>query len=205
MSLFGTSPPNDGSPSLGDSSVGRSRNSLFDDDDGGPTTRSTSDSLFNDDDHLDGSRSSGSPWDMPTPRRQQSRAELLRGLLAGADIPDSYAEAFDRAVAEDGDGNVDGDMDGKTGGSSRVTRSAVARTLAAARLGADNQARIMAALATPAGSGNDAAPIGRNEFNVLLALIGLAQEGETPSLDGVDERRRSKLNKPEAFYLAITL
>ncbi|KAI0399884.1 hypothetical protein F4802DRAFT_587416 [Xylaria palmicola] len=36
--------------------------------------------------------------------------------------------------------------------------------------------------------------LGRDEFNVLLALIALAQEGEPVSLDSVDERRR---NLPE--------
>lgn len=178
MSLFGTSPPNE-SPSVVDSSIGRSRNSLFDDDDdddndNGPMTRSTSDTLFNDDDLDDGR--SGSPWDMPTPRKQYSRADLVRSLLAGADVPDSYIEAFDSAITEDGEAG-------------RVTPSGVTKTLAAARLSADHQARIMGILA-PAGSD---APIGRNEFNVLLALIGLAQEGESVSLDGVDERRRGKL------------
>ncbi|EMR65850.1 putative px domain-containing protein [Eutypa lata UCREL1] len=175
MSLFGTSPPNE-SPSLEDSSVGRSRNSLFDEDDG-PMTRSTSDTLFNDDE-FDGGRS-GSPWDLPTPRKQYSRADLVKSLLAGTDVPDSYIEVFDSAVAEDGEAG-------------RVTPSGVTKTLAAARLSADNQARIMGILA-PAGSD---APIGRNEFNVLLALIGLAQQGEPVSLDGVDERRRS-LPRPQ--------
>ncbi len=33
--------------------------------------------------------------------------------------------------------------------------------------------------------------LGRGEFSVLLALIGLAQEGDAISLDSVDERRRS--------------
>lgn len=172
MSLFGTSPPND-SPSLGDSTIGRSQTSLFDDDDG-PMTRSTSDSLFNDDDF--GDDRSGSPWDIPTPRKHQ-RSDLVRNLLAGTDVPDGYIETFDSAVSEDGEAG-------------KVTLSGVAKTLAAARLSADHQARIMGILA-PAGSD---APIGRNEFNVLLALIGLAQEGEAVSLDGVDERRRSKLS-----------
>lgn len=182
MSLFGTSPPNE-SPSLEDSSVGRSRNSLFDEDDG-PMTRSTSDTLFNDDE-FDGGRS-GSPWDLPTPRKQYSRADLVKSLLAGTDVPDSYIEVFDSAIAEDGEAG-------------RVTPSGVTKTLAAARLSADNQARIMGILA-PAGSD---APIGRNEFNVLLALIGLAQQGEPVSLDGVDECRRSKLS-PWFPVLSIT-
>lgn len=163
-----------------DSSARRSRNSLFDDnndsdnDNDGPITRSTSDALFNDDDF--GDERSGSPWDMmPTPRKQHSRIDLLRNLLAGIDVPDSYIEAFDSAIAEDGDAG-------------KVAPSGVTKTLAAAKLGADDQARIMGIL-SPAGSD---APLDRNEFNVLLALIGLAQEGETISLDGVDERRRSK-------------
>lgn len=136
-------------------------------------TRSTSDTLFNDDEFGDSGRAS--PWDLPTPRKQQSRADLIRRLLDGVEVPGSYIEAFDNAAQEDGD-------------SGKVTSAGVAKTLAAARLGADDQAQIMGILA-PGGSLD---PIGRNEFNVLLALIGLAQGGESVSLDGVDERRRSK-------------
>lgn len=33
--------------------------------------------------------------------------------------------------------------------------------------------------------------LGRAEFNVLLALVGLAQEGEDLSFDAVDDRRKS--------------
>ena len=44
------------------------------------------------------------------------------------------------------------------------------------------------ALVAPGGANE--LDLGRNEFNVLLALGGLAQEGEVVSLDGVDERRR---------------
>ncbi|CRK38361.1 hypothetical protein BN1708_020495, partial [Verticillium longisporum] len=72
------------------------------------------------------------------------------------------------------------------GSNGRVNASGVAKVFAAARLGADEQASIMAIIAP---NGNDVA-VGRNEFNVFLALIGLAQEGEAISLDGVDERRR---------------
>lgn len=166
MSLFGTSPPDDGSPFTEDPSAGPPRTSLFDDDD--------------DDNDFGSGRTGGSPWTMPTARRKPlSRADVLRTLLAGVDVPDSYTEAFDRAVAEDGEA-----------GGGTVAPSGVAKTLAAARLGADDQARIMGLLA-PAGS-EPAAPVGRDEFHVLLALVGLAQEGETVSLDGVDERRRSK-------------
>jgi hypothetical protein len=75
----------------------------------------------------------------------------------------------------------------------------VAKVFAAARLPADQQARIMA-IVVPA-AGPDIA-LGRSEFNVLLALIGLAQEGEVVSLDGVDERRKSEL-LPVPFSPAV--
>ncbi|KAI1120317.1 hypothetical protein F5Y10DRAFT_258648 [Nemania abortiva] len=169
MSLFGTS-PTDESPALNHATMTtKSRVSLFDDDDNGSMTRSTSDTLFNDEDD------DRSPWDMPTPRKQQSRTELLRGLLAGVQVPDSYVEAFDSALAQDGRG------------SRTVSPAGVAKTLAAARLGADHQVRIMSILA-PSGA---EVSLGRDEFNVLLALIALTQEGEPVSLDSVDERRRN--------------
>lgn len=164
MSLFGTSPPSD-------SGLRPSRNSLFDDDE--PASRSAADSLFNDDD-LSGS-GAASPWDMPTPRKQQSRADLIRNLLSGVQVPDSYVEAFDYAVQEDGRGG-------------KVSPAGISKTLAAAKLGADEQAQVMSIL-SPNGEELD---LGRDSFNVLLALIGLAQEGESVSLDGVDERRRSE-------------
>jgi sorting nexin-8 len=113
---------------------------------------------------------------MPTPRKQQSRADLLRSLLAGTDVPDSYIEAFDHALRADGSGG-------------KVSSAGVSKVLAAAKLDADDQARI-ANIIAPGGDGSD---LGRDAFNVLLALIGLAQEGEGVSLDGVDDRRRSKL------------
>lgn len=135
-------------------------------------TRSTSDTLFDDHDVAD---RSASPWDMPTPRKQQSRADLLRSLLAGTDVPDSYIEAFDHALRADGSGG-------------KVSSAGVSKILAAAKLDADDQSRI-ASIIAPGGDGSD---LGRDAFNVLLALIGLAQEGEGVSLDGVDDRRRSK-------------
>lgn len=137
-------------------------------------TKSTTSALFADDDDDSGA---SSPWDMPTPRKQTTRADLIRGLLPPSDVPDSYVNTFDNVVRDDGSGG-------------RVTSGGVARTLAAAKLSADDQARVMAVLA-PLGSDGEL-NLGRSEFNVLLALVGLAQEGETVSLDGVDERRRSE-------------
>jgi sorting nexin-8 len=171
MSLFGTSPPND-SPSISASTIGGSR-SLFDDDEP-VSTKAVGNSLFSDD--FSSSGGGGSPWDMPTPRKQQSRGDLLRNLLPASDVPDSYIETFDTVVAEDGSGG-------------KVIAAGVAKLFASARLSADKQAEIMTIVAP---SGQDIA-LGRNEFNVLLALVGLAQDGDIISLDGVDERRRSKL------------
>ncbi|KAK4108925.1 hypothetical protein N656DRAFT_364718 [Canariomyces notabilis] len=174
MSLFGSSPPGE-SPSLESNNFGNnSRSSLFEDEP--PMTRSTSTALFANDD-----ADSDSPWDMPTPRKQLTRADLVRNLLPPSEVPESYIEAFDKVVAEDGSGG-------------RITSAGVARTLAAARLSADAQARIMNIIA-PGGGGGGEVALDRNQFHVLLALIGLAQEGEGLSLDGVDERRR--INSPD--------
>jgi len=178
MSLFGSSPPEEAAADVLPSNFTDSRASLFEDEP--PMTKSTTSALFADDDS-----SPSTPWDLPTPRKQQSRGDLIRSLLPPSDVPDAYIETFDAVLSEAGDG-------------SRVTSGGVARTLAAAKLGADEQARIMGILA-PAGGGD--ITLGRNEFNVLLALIGLAQEGEGVTLDGVDERRRSKSTCNCSLYL----
>lgn len=170
MSLFGDSPTDNGpapgsSPPRRSGAAARASGGLFDDE---PASGRNSSSLFD-----DGSGAS-SPWDMPTPRKQQSRAELIRNLLPASDVPDSYIEAFDAVVREDGH-------------EGRVTAAGIAKLFAVARLEADAQARIMS-LVAPGGSD---VSLSRNEFNVVLALIGLAQEGDIISLDGVDERRRN--------------
>ncbi|KAK2758530.1 sorting nexin mvp1 [Colletotrichum kahawae] len=165
MSLFGSSPPGE-SPS--NTSAAPSR-SLFDEE---PMSKSGSNSLFTDDDFAG---AEGSPWDMPTPRKQQSRADVVRNLLPPSDVPDAYIETFDTVVREDGNAG-------------RVNAGGIAKLFAAARLGADQQAQIMS-MVVPAAGGDIA--VGRGEFNVLLALIALAQENETTSLDTVDERRRN--------------
>lgn len=137
-------------------------------------TKSTSSALFQDDDH----GGANSPWDLPTPRKQKSRADLLKSLLPASDVPESYIEIFDAVVRE-------------SGSAGKVTAGGVARTLAAAHISADDQARVMAIIAPSGGTEGGEFALGRNEFNALLALIGLAQDGEVPNLDGVDERRRN--------------
>ncbi|KAB5518006.1 hypothetical protein GE09DRAFT_1157164 [Coniochaeta sp. 2T2.1] len=167
MSLFGSSPPED-NPAPSAPAFNRSTSSLFEDE--SAMTKSTSSALFQDDEPA--------PWDMPTPRKQKSRADLLKTLLPASDVPESYIEIFDAVVRDSGSGG-------------KVTAGGVARTLAAAHISADEQARIMAVVAPSGGTGTGEIALGRNEFNALLALIGLAQDGEVPNLDGVDERRRN--------------
>ncbi|QPG94200.1 hypothetical protein C2857_005359 [Epichloe festucae Fl1] len=172
MSLFGTSPTEeqDAQPST-PSRLSRARGGggLFDE----PLHKTSSNSLF-DDGNGEEDRPS-SPWDLPTPRKRKDGAEMIRDLLPASDVPDSYKETFDAIAREDGS-------------SGRVQAGGIAKLFANARLGPEAQARIMSLVAP--GDGSDVS-LGRNEFNVLLALVGLAQEGDIISLDGVDERRRN--------------
>lgn len=172
MSLFGTSPPGNDEPTTV-ASPGRNRSGrggLFDDGE----QKTSSSGLFAD----EGDNGDDSPWSMPTPRKQQSRADMVRNLLPAADVPDSYIEAFDTMVRQGGEGQA-------------VSSDGLAKLFAAARLpDPSTQSRIVS-LVAPDTSG-DSVSLGRNEFNVVLALAGLAQEGEIISLDGVDERRKSK-------------
>ena len=145
----------------------KSRLSLFDDEPS-PAPGSKS-SLFADDEP------GASPWSMPTPKKA-ARGELIKTLLPASDVPDIYIDIFDD-VAKGAD-NVGG----------KISVNGIAKILSAANLGADDQSRIVSVIT----SGGQLTDLSRNEFNVLLALIGLAQEHEDVTLDGVDERRRSK-------------
>ncbi|RDW94832.1 PX-containing protein [Coleophoma crateriformis] len=161
MSLFGTSPPDESSVA-----ATKSRLSLFDDDVPTPGSKS---SLFADDDNGPG----GSPWGIPTPKKA-GRGELIKTLLPASDVPDTYIDTFDN-ILKDGD---------SAGG--KISPAGITKVLSAAKLGADEQSRIMN-IVSPSGE----ATLDRNEFNVLLALVGLAQEHEDITLDGVDERRKN--------------
>jgi sorting nexin-8 len=149
----------------------KSRLSLFDDDDTSPVPGSKS-SLF-DDENAPGS----SPWGIPTPKKA-ARGDLIKSLLP--DVPDSYIDLFDNVV--NGGDSVGG----------KISAAGVTRVLSAGKLGADEQSRIMSLIS----SSGQLSDLSRNEFNVLLALIGLAQEHEDITLDGVDERRRSQFFFP---------
>jgi sorting nexin-8 len=128
---------------------------------------------------------------MPTPRKQKSRADLVRTLLPASDVPDSYIEAYDTVLAKDGG------RDGK------IAAGGVASVFASAGIAPERQGKIMAIIAPAGGE----IAVGRGEFNVLLALIGLAQEGESVSLDSVDERRKSKffVEAPLVFFFLFHL
>lgn len=164
MSLFGTS-PDEASPAP----ISKSRLSLFDDEPS-PAPGSKS-SLFADDDNASGA----SPWGLPTPKKA-ARGELVKNLLPAGEVPDSYIDNFDNLL-KSGDG---------FGG--KLTAAGVTKVLSSSKIGPSEQSRIVSIIT----SGGQLSDITRNEFNVLLALIGLAQEHEDITLDGVDERRRSQ-------------
>ncbi|EEY21701.1 sorting nexin mvp-1 [Verticillium alfalfae VaMs.102] len=123
---------------------------------------------------------------MPTPRKQKTRADLLRTLLPTSDAPDSYIDTFDTVVQEDGSNG-------------RVNASGVAKVFAAARLGADEQASIMAIIAP---NGNDVA-VGRNEFNVFLALIEVSFRFHPPFFDSTASPAARSLSHVSAAAMSI--
>lgn len=142
----------------------KAKSSLFDDE---PGTKSAGSGLFADSDGED--NAGGSPWDFPNPKKNKARRNVIKTLLPASDVPDAYVDAFD-ALSE---------------GSGGVDPAQIRGLLASGSVGAAEQAKIIEMI------GSSGEPLGRSEFNVLLALIGLAQEGEELSLDAVDERRRS--------------
>ena len=167
MSLFGSSPDDSSLPSH---SQPQSK-SLFED---GPAPGATSNaSLFADED--DGS--GPSPWALPTPKKA-ARSELVKTLLPASAVPESYIDMFD-TVLESGDRLGSG-----------ISLTGVKKILEDSGLSPAEQARVLN-LVIPGGK-EGAGGLGRSEFNVLLALIGLSQEDEEATLDGVDERRKSE-------------
>lgn len=147
--------------------------SLFDDNER-PAAR-TSNSLFD-----DGFEGHDSPWGLPTPKKA-GRGALVKSLLPAQHVPDAYIDAFD-ALLDAGDRTANG-----------ISLDGARKLLASSQLPADTQSRILDMVAQP---DQDTAGIGRNEFNVLYALVGLAQEGDDVTLDSVDERKQSELRAP---------
>lgn len=159
--------------------------SLFGDDDMLPT-RAKQSSLFDDDPKPAGRQGSSlfaddldsgdSPWGFPTPKKA-GRSALIKSLLPASDVPDSYIDAFD-ALLEAGNREGNG-----------VSVEAVKKLLSDSGIAGDSQSKILE-VALP--SDQESTSLGRNEFNVVYALIGLAQEGEDITLDSVDERKTSE-------------
>lgn len=164
MSLFGSSPDDS---SLQDSHAKKEHTSLFDDEQA-PGAKSHA-SLFDDNgDNTD------SPWSMPTPKKA-GRNDLVKSLLPNTAVPESYINAFDTLL----------ESDYKTQ-SGTISAGGAKRLLEEAKLEKSEQERILKLIS----SGQDLTHgLGRNEANVLFALIGLSQEKEEATLDGVDERR----------------
>ncbi|KAF2398582.1 hypothetical protein EJ06DRAFT_512586 [Trichodelitschia bisporula] len=168
MSLFGDFPddgPAQQSATLFAVDQPRSRSAgLFDDERPAPN-RTSSGGLFDD------STEGADPWALPSSKRV-GRGALVKTLLPASDVPPSYAQAFE-AVNEHGTVGFD----------------VAQRLVDESGLPSGTQQTIMGIL-RPEG-GESSHKLERGEFNVLLALIGLAQEGEEATLDSVDDHRRN--------------
>lgn len=202
MSLFGSSPP--GSPSVPP---------LFRDDDdhlvpGGDILRTSSQpvnvggatgGLF--DDVGDGdiwalpaprSRSVGPGMSVPGPKILDTAGGGASGDWKGvvktlvnegnSNLPLVYAQVYERVLIEYPAG----------GFGTGISAAGVRRVLEEAGLSDDEGAgrRIKESVMGVGGIGAEAG-IGKGEFNVLMAMIGLAQEGKEVNIDEVDDRRRS--------------
>lgn len=138
-------------------------NALFDE----PASNQSS-SLFADEDTTAGN---DADWGF-TPKKA-GRGDPVKSLLANTNVPDSYVDAYD-ALVETGHN--------KEGG---VDVEGVQLVMGEAGLRDMTKINILKIV------GPAKHALSRNEFFVVMALIGLAQEKEELSLDAVDERRRS--------------
>ncbi|GLI74218.1 sorting nexin mvp1 [Penicillium ochrochloron] len=175
MSLFGTSPEE---PSAA-ASTPRPKSSLFADDSIGGSS-----SLFADD---TGDDSSSSPWNpQNNTAKRTARRDLVRTLLPVSDVPESYVDAYDLILNS-------GDRVG-----AGVGLTSVRELLSSSGLTASDQGKILNLVVS--GDHESSGGLGRGEFNVLLALIGLAQQGEDLSFDSVDDHRK-RLPQPNSGFL----
>lgn len=181
----------------------RFRQSLFGEQPSPQATRNTSSSLFDEDPISTPQKTAGSsgglfaddsaagdtnsPWGSSFTPKKQARADLIKTLLPANAVPESYVDVFDAFVEE---GFVQG---------SGASKQGIEKLLHGCQLNARDRTRISEL--TGAGTW-DKTSFSRGEVNVVLALIGLAQEGEEVSLDSVDERRDCKNMFPEeAWFL----
>jgi len=163
MSLFGTSPD--------EGHRAPTKSSLFDDE---AVSSKQGSGLFAD----VAATEDNSPWAFTSPQKKAraNAANLVKTLLPAGDVPESYIDTYDALLSDDATG------------STLLNIASVRRLVQGTSLTSDQQENVLS-IAT---SNGQTSSLGRGEFNVLLALIGLAQEGEDATLDGVDERRLSK-------------
>lgn len=103
----------------------------------------------------------------------------MKTLLPAADVPESYVDAYDQILNA-------GDRAG-----SGIGLTSVREILSGSGLSATDQDKIFNLVISTDGDNSNG--LGRSEFNVLLALVGLAQEGEELTFDAVDDRRQSEI------------
>jgi sorting nexin-8 len=101
----------------------------------------------------------------------------VKTLLPASDVPEAYVDVYDRLLVDEG------------AGAAGVSVDAAKRVLKESGVESEAGRGILKSV----GGEGDGRTLGRGEINVMLALIGLAQEGEEVTLDGVDERRKSTL------------
>ena len=158
--------------------------SLFGDDQPSPGPRASSTSLFD-----DSAGQESSPWSMPTPKKA-GKKDVIKTLLPASDVPTSYIESFDSLLESD-----------YQQGPGKINLKSIHKLFEGSGLEQGGKDKILGIIGV-AGQTTPREGLGRNEFNVLLALIGLAQEKEEASLDGVDERRSSKnIRHTSALYI----
>jgi sorting nexin-8 len=149
--------------------------SLFDDD-AAPARNSAS--LFADD-GADAATAADSPWSFLTPKRA-ARSALIKTLLPPGAVSEWYVDVYDKLLVWDADNGPGG------GPTSGIDYAAARKMLEESGLDEESRQRVSRVLGVEKGKS-----LGQGEVNVLIALVGLAQEGEEVTLDGVDERRKS--------------
>lgn len=169
MSLFSSSPETTvfHTPSTSNK---RTSNTLFEPDNAKQKTDiSASGSLFADD-----TSKVNSDWGFPTAKRH-SKVNLVDKLLPSDEVPQEYIEVFDLLLQG-------------SGSTKAVPLSEIQQLLDTTELEPSTRKQILQIITS--GGGAATKDFSRGEVNVLLALIGLAEEAEDLSLDAVDERRK---------------
>lgn len=122
------------------------------------------------------------------PSRRPASVEVVRTLLTSenADLPNIYTFFYDSFATQFRSGDGMG-----------VSADGVRRLLDESEVDDENMERIWSIVMK---GGKES--IGRDEFNVLLAFVGLAQEGDEVTIDGVDDRRKGELPLLPLFLIS---